>query len=424
MTASVSQAALSNNNDEFSLLHFNIKELTTEKLLDQNDVQVNAAIDIIRKNLSDLISINEIQFDLENVPSLGLPGYKKDQHNMTRLIGRVGAFKSPWFYSFEPANTGRYAKNINPQGEFLKSHSSKTPIYADHESFGIFPAQYSTGLASRYPIVERVILRKLKWKDWNPSILLSTYRLGNNKKISNDIPLFDKNFVDSVIKINGKKVHIITLHTVPAYGFGHPKSANEIRNHDQLTFLDWYLKGKCEPKSKSKVRRCKTPLRPLSKNAYFIAIGDWNTDLYSNDVGARVLQAMDASYDIKLLKPTSNFLGDKKSNAMTFLKSGHDVGALKLRLDYAAVSNNIHVLSSEIVSPDAQFSEFGCELSKKLADNLIPKQQLPDFLYEVVLRRSESNNNKEYCAIRVAKDFMASRKASDHFPLRFKFKLR
>ena len=408
---------------ELSLLHFNIKELTTEKLLDQNNEQVNAAAKIIRDNLTDIISINEIQFDLENIPTIGLPGYTNDLNNMTRLIGKVGVFDNPWFYSFEPANTGRYAKNINTKGEYLKSGSSKTPDYADHENFGIFPAQYSTGLASRYPIIQRVILKKLKWTDWNPEIPLSNYRLANKDKLSKNIPLFDKSFVDSVIQLGSKRIHVITLHTVPAFGFGHARSFNEVRNYDQLAFLDWYLRGRCEPKSISKVKRCKTPIRPLSKNSSFIATGDWNTDIHSNDMGAKVLQSMDSSSVIKLLKPTGDFLGFGKS-AVTYLKSGHDVNDLKLRLDYVAVSDDIDLLSSKIVSPKAEYYQFGCESSQELASELIPKEKLPDFLYQIIKNKLNSNSEQLYCAVRVSKKFVASRKASDHFPLLLKLKVR
>src|SRR5688572_2423807 len=56
------------------IAQFNIRELTTAKLLDSGHRQVEAAVEVISRFDADILSINEIQYDLAGVPEASLPG--------------------------------------------------------------------------------------------------------------------------------------------------------------------------------------------------------------------------------------------------------------------------------------------------------------------------------------------------------------
>lgn len=410
----------------FRFVHYNIKELTTGKLVDAQNAQLNMATRIIRGLGPDLLSINEVQYDLPDVPTTGLPG---TGDNMKRLVERTGltsgmADASPWSYALAPANTGKRALR-KPDGSYATDPNGPGAAgLADVISFGTFPGQYSTGFATRLSIERRTVHTDLKWADWDASLELGTLTLPNDQPAPADMELFDKNFNDTTVLLEGRTAHFITFHTVPAFGFGGSAALNIARNKAQLEFLEWYLLGECDPEnSQSAVKRCETSIRPLVDGTPFIAVGDLNVNWGTPDGGAEALQRMltsDRVHGWRAPNPDFRFqsqVGTDKSY-ITYMSDGVDLGKLQSELDYFIVSKQFRIASGKVAAPLSWFKEHGCHPTKATADAQRTEvaTATPDMAVSVSTRYGDANT-KSYCVVEVSKDFAEYRKGSDHLPV-------
>ena len=206
------------SNNKVRIVHYNIKELNTLKIDDLKNEQILNVQKVLEQHPFDILSLNEIQFDQENIPN------KKANTrgmNLTKLkkILDVEEYQE----TFHRANTGKSAKR-NEAGDFyLQANTKESRRHADQVNFGVFPAQYSTGAIFKYDIISAIILNTLTWKKFNPAINLKKYKSAKGLPLPTKMELFDKNFSDVVIDINGHQVHLILLHTVPSYHFGNKK---------------------------------------------------------------------------------------------------------------------------------------------------------------------------------------------------------
>lgn len=241
------------NPNIFSLLHYNIKELRTEKLNNPKSEQVKSLREFLLDKEFDILSINEIEYAPTNLQKINV--WLKDKEFISEV--------------FIKANTGN------------KSTKDK----ADLVNYGSRPGEYSTGALTKFKVFNKIILDDLKWKDFFKNEDFSTYKISDGSSIPETIELFDKSFSDTTLMINKKQVHLILLHTVPAYGFGNEKSINFLRNQRQLEFLKWYL----NPDGKSKIIN---QIMPLKQNSYFIVVGDLNIDFKKEEEGAKVLNSI------------------------------------------------------------------------------------------------------------------------------------
>jgi endonuclease/exonuclease/phosphatase family metal-dependent hydrolase len=241
--------------------------------------------------------------------------------------------------------------------------------------------------------------------------------------------LFDKNFNDSLVDLDGRTLHAVTFHTVPAFGFGGSDAFNIARNHAQLAFLEWYLLGSCDPAATtSKVRSCQTEIRPLEGKEPFIAIGDLNVDWQSTSPGAAVLKRILAdrrvnnwraeNYDHHFrLDPE-----DKRAHT-TFLSGGgdergdFDLGKLQSELDYWLVSRHFKIEHGRVVAPPSYFKDHGCHATKAPADAARAALSLDPAKYATaVSTRYLDSGARQYCVVSAAKPFQEFRKGSDHLP--------
>ncbi|MEX0798577.1 MAG: hypothetical protein WD025_03995, partial [Bacteriovoracaceae bacterium] len=229
--------------NEFTLLHYNIRELDSKKIGEQ-DLQIKKTAQILRNFQFDIFSLNEIQYDLPGVPNRN---YSSKGENLDKLKGLLGVPAS-WSSSFYPANTGMNAQK-NGRGEYETDPAAPgARDLADPVNFGTLPGQYSTGAIYKFPKTKETVFNKIKWKEFNPNIDLDQFALPSGEPLPENIELFDKNFSDIELNINGETVHLVLLHTVPSFHFGNLKSPNYARNRDQLRFLEWYLTGKTDIK--------------------------------------------------------------------------------------------------------------------------------------------------------------------------------
>lgn len=385
--------AIQKFNPALRVLHYNIYELDSEKLIQEENEQLKAVQFLIEDESFNIFSVNELQFDLPQVPNKSFITYGE---NLNLLMKKVGGHKS-WNTSFHQANTGNQAKKR--KGEFLTPSHKKARNYADPVNYGIFPGQYSTGLATTYEIKEKIVITDLPWKTFNPKAKIYKYRDSKNRKLPKDMPLFDKNFVDTVITVQGKEVHLITLHTVPAYHFGNKLSPNYTRNRDQLRFLEWYLTGITDiDVNPSKFPK---PVASLPEGATFIAMGDWNTDMSNKkNPGSRVLKRM--AKTVHLL-PSQ---GEKTQES-----KGFNPNRLKMTLDYLAYSDDLKLEEFKVIVPDERRLFLGCGKDPLPQKNDDKREHVSYF----------DRKMKKKCHLTISKNFLTAKNASDHFPLTAKF---
>ena len=281
------------DNPTFTLLHYNVKELSATKLLDPENKQATELIKFLNSQEFDILSINELRYDPTVMQILN-----------TKL--ETKKFKGEVFIK---ANTGNKSRPNTP----------------DIVNYGRVPGEYSNGALTKFKILNEVIIQDLKWSDFFKEEDFSSYKLSNNEAIPKEIELFDKSFSDTTLLIEDVQVHLVLLHTVPAYGFGNANSINFLRNQRQLEFLKWYL-------NLDGLSNNKANMKPLSKGSSFIVVGDLNVDYKANTLGAKVLNSIIKNSNTWLPKSKMDFTHPEP----------------KLMLDYIITSKNINATDAKI----------------------------------------------------------------------------
>lgn len=423
-SSSSNKLNFSSNAQPIRFVHWNIKELDSSKL-ERQDQQVVSAANIIRQLKPQLVSINEIQFDVEKANNATKQANEYEwqkQQNMDLLLQSAFSDQYEWNITFAPANTGMRSKP-DENGKYL-SRQPRTPDdplwdLVDQANFGLFPGQYSTGFATTFPISARLIVQDLTWMDWDPTIDLSSFDIGGVK--ADEYELFDKNFNVSWITIEGKELAVITFHTVPAFDFGNPLSPNKERNEAQLSFLEWFLLGQCETDSPSTIRSCKTKLRPLQAGTSFIAVGDFNVALDSDNPGAEVIKRILAS---ELVHDRISEIPGKALEGVphikshdTFFSSGWRLDYSPMQLDYFLVSSDLNIHRLETYFTNPQLMDHGCFSDFSEGDRLKEKLQKDSSRAVQSYVKRISDEERVLCIQTASAEFGELRNASDHFPL-------
>lgn len=367
------------------VFHYNIKELSSAKI-QSSDPQFEAVREVLAMREFDILSVNEIQYDLPGVPS---KEYQTKGQNLKLFARKMNMGLENWNQSFNIANTGLNAKKLKsgnyPDDPALAAHRA----LADQVNFGVFPAQYSTGMLTRYPIKSEVVIRELEWKSFNPSAKLADFRAGDGKPLPVNMALFDKNFSDVTLDVDGKELHMILLHAVPSYHFGNPKSPNYERNRDQLRFLEWYVTGSTD---------IETPLReisPLKAGTNYIIVGDLNASyLDEKSPGGEVLRRLADKLQMWMKAPRYSNEG-----------GGYSSTPFRLMLDYLFVSPQIKVLSGGILASSAARRQLGCGDQKSVD---VPTKGEVLVSYEV---------KGQKCQAIVSELDHRLKEASDHYPI-------
>ncbi len=386
---SISCSHFANKSDnKIRIVHYNIKELDSEKIQKfsrfPNLEQLRSAAKTLRELDPDILSINEMQYDRPGVPTTQFRTEGKNIKQFAKLSGL-----SLPYYSFDPANTGENAKKL--ENNYYPPMGFPNWIeYADLVNFGMFPGQYSSGALSKYKVRDKVVISKLTWKQFNPQIDLSQFADAKGNPLPEDIELFDKNFSDITLKIQGKDVHLVLLHTVPAFGFGNKNTPNFLRNRDQLAFLKWYLTGQPE--------RPDLDIKPLNKETRFIAMGDWNID-YKKEQGGEIIKSLMTQFQPWLENPNSTYIGDNFSQNTDFSAT----------LDYILLSHHFKILNSGILSPDPPLiirSEI-CGNKRNPAKRLAKNRYRVDF----------KNSKNLHCSLELDEKSYRLHTGSDHLPI-------
>ena len=380
----------------YKILHYNIKELASFKLKASPQFEAVKKVlnEILGDQQADIYSINEIQYDLPGVPN---EEFQTQGENLKKLADLIG-IGGPFYTTFNRANTGNNARR-KPDGSY--------PMYpgepggrglADTVNFGVFPSQYSTGGISRHPIIKETVFTKLRWKDFYPKAEIEKYAQENGQPLPQEMELFDKNFTDAVMELDGKKLHVILLHTVPAYHFGNPKSPNYIRNRDQLRFLEWYTTGSTDIEVPKDIG-----IKPLGKDESFVIVGDLNSDIENQEnPGSAVLRRL--ATKTKQWVPVVDFTNESQHFGPK---------PFQLRLDYMFFSRDIEVVKGAIYRPGSERMELGCGVKSAKNAKDDPSRS------KVIVEYKHKNS---LCFSAVNQDYYYSKVASDHFPIWAEFR--
>ena len=259
------------------IAQFNLREMSTDKLVDDTHDQVNAAAEIIGRFAPDLISINEIQYDIRNLPTGGLPGtdptaatpgsFDAGAENARRLADRVKASNPAIDYP-------EVFLTLGNSGFPWTGDTLGQPSYA-LRGWGEWVGRHNTALLSRFPILRdgvRVI-HDFAWEDL-PDNQLATMQRTLGFGAPPGFPLFEKSLNIVPVDVEGATLYMVMLHPVsPAFD-----PINPYRNHDELRGLSLFIRGELPG------------VEPLPTDARFVIIGDLNADPEDGDTVEGAIQ--------------------------------------------------------------------------------------------------------------------------------------
>lgn len=370
------------------VIHYNIKELDSTKIKRPNQ-QLMKVKEILKDLDYNILSLNEVQYDIPGVPTYR---YKTRGENLKKVATFLDSGMEDWSFSFHPANTGALALKKENGSFYSNFKNKKSHDYADKINYGIFPAQYSTGALFDFKKTYEVLVKDLKWREFNPGLKLSRYKQADGKALPKDMELFDKTFSDITINIKGRKVHLILLHAVPAYHFGNKKTPNYKRNADQLRFLEWYLTGKTDFPVELE------HIKPLPTGSTFIAVGDWNTDITNRkSSGSKILRRLLKRFTPWMEKP-----------GITNEAPGFAKKRLKLTLDYIMFSDDLELVKGGVIMPKEERVFMGCNKNEAKFINIPEDRKLVYW---------SPRKSQKRCYVGINKKFYNIKKASDHFPI-------
>lgn len=246
--------------------HYNIKELSTDKLVNEDDDQVNSAVQVIARFSPDIIDINEIQYDIRNTPTRGLPGapssstygdFGDEAQNGQRLADRVAAA--------DPSVTYTETMMFLGNSGFYWEHDDLNSYSYVLRGWGEWKGRFATAVLSRYPILHDQVrvIADFAWEDM-PGNLISRMHDEIGLDVPSGFPLFEKSLNIVPIEIHGQVIYLVLLH--PTASPAELDQINPYRNHDELVALNLFINGELPG------------VEALPDDAKFIISGDLNAD--------------------------------------------------------------------------------------------------------------------------------------------------
>lgn len=352
---------------------FNIKELSTEKLLDVDengkglDKQLQAAAQIIQKIKPDILIINELDHDYKSVSQgLGLNCFRFQEAYLKR--GDEGITYPHVFAA--PCNTGiPTGLDLNNDGVVSDEQNVGSRNYGtDCFGFGTYPGQYAMGLYSKYPIDTNQVrtFQKILWKDLSGNHMPPDYY---DDKAVQIFRLSSKSHWDVPIIINGKKIHLFLSHPTPP-SFDGDEDRNGRRNFDEIKFWVHYLADNQELYDDKNISGGFN-----GENSFLIA-GDLNASMHS-DSRYDDMVAIDQLLNHPKINDTGEWLVSKggwegreegppdywERNTAKFGKD------YRMRIDYLLPSQNIQIVDGGVYWPGSVEDENGHHLAETASDH-------------------------------------------------------
>jgi 3-phytase len=233
----------------FRVATFNIKELSTEKLIDidENGIgqnpQLEAAAEIIRRVRPDVLVLNELDQDYEDVRR-GLAGIDENARRFIEAYLKQGANPIDYPYVFVPPSNKGVLTGFDLDGDGVVSTEADVGSWSyagDCFTWGTHPGAFSLGLLSKYPIdTENVrTFQYFLWKDLPghhmppdhyPEGLEELYRLSS--KTHADVPVI----------FGRDSIHVLISVPTPPQ-FDGPEDRNGRRNFDEIKFWVHYIEN-------------------------------------------------------------------------------------------------------------------------------------------------------------------------------------
>ncbi|HEY5933916.1 MAG TPA: endonuclease/exonuclease/phosphatase family protein [Kofleriaceae bacterium] len=253
------------------IAQFNIRELTTAKLLDANHRQVKAATEIIARFDAEILSINEIQYDLAGVPTADLPGAAQRTLGSVAIDGEPAgnaARLAERIASVDPELDYKYSAMFLGNSGFAFSGNTGGHAELDMRGFGEFPGRFNSALLSKHPILADDVraIHDYRWSAL-PGNSIDEIKTTLGIAIPDDFPLFEKALFIVPVDVDGNVIHFVLAHPVSA-GFS---AMNPYRNRDELRAIALFLSGELPG------------VEPLPDGAHFVVVGDLNADPEDGD---------------------------------------------------------------------------------------------------------------------------------------------
>lgn len=225
---------------------FNIKELTTEKILDVDadgagqHPQLRAAAEIVRVVRPDVLVLQEIDHDYASV-------YEGFEVNARRFMNHyLARSDEPIDYPFSyaaPNNTGRLSgHDLDNDGHIAAAEDRGTRRFGgDSQGYGEYPGQYSMAVLSRFPVdaLAARTFQRFLWRDFVGHHIPEGYYTDDELA---DLRLSSKSHWDLPLTIDGRPLHLWISHPTPPV-FDGPEDRNGRRNFDEIGFWVAYLDG-------------------------------------------------------------------------------------------------------------------------------------------------------------------------------------
>jgi hypothetical protein len=350
---------------QVKVAHFNIKELTTKKLLDADDEQATAATQLVARIGADIVCFNEMQFDIDGTPTASMPGAPKTTtwggfdggaENARRFADRVA--------THDPAAT--YAETIHGVGNsgFYWEGDDLGQYFYVLRGWGEFEGRFNTACISKLPILrdQARIVSDIAWEDL-PESTIALMKEETGFDVPAGFPLFEKGLHIVPIDVGGEVLWLVLLHPVaPAFD-----PINTYRNFDELRALRLFLDGAL------------AGVEPLPPDAKVLVMGDLNADPEDGDsIEGAIQQVLEAP----MLEPWMPVgAGTKGTNGQhnSYLSGcGNDDGVVvedpttkfQLQLDYMLPSKALGApLDGAIFFPDFETEREDFDLACRASDH-------------------------------------------------------
>ena len=344
---------------EIRLGLFNIKELSTKKLMETDSAgiginsQLVAARDIIQQIRPDILVINEIDHDWDAVAQ----GESLLENPQRFLHNYLQQGKQPLEYAYiyaAPCNTGFLSGfDLNNDGVIATEADRGGRGYGDDcYGYGAYPGQYSMALFSKYPIDSTAVrtFQKFLWKALPGNHLPHDFYSPEEIAI---LRLSSKSHWDVPIEIDGTELHVLLSHPTPPV-FDGPEDRNGRRNFDEIKFWNAYISGGTGLYDDT------GNATPFSAKAQFVIIGDLNASTRNPAVYDSV-KAIDQLLKNPRVQESGPFLTSKGAlrgvtagapdffeRATTEFRPGD-----KHRIDYILPSTGIKIIQGGVYWPDS-----------------------------------------------------------------------
>jgi 3-phytase len=359
-------------NEIIRIAHFNIKELTTDKINDVDDNrigqdnQLKAAARIIQQIHADILLIQEIDHDYTrtNAEDVDYAATARDFMEHYLMSGDYSiSYKQ--IYS-APCNTGILSGlDLNNDGIIARETDSGATIYgADCYGWGVYPGQYSMALYSNLTIDTAHIrtFQKFLWKDMpNHLIPLDYYSADAIEKLR----LSSKSHWDIPIQYGDTEFHLFIAHPTPSV-FDGAEDRNGRRNFDEIRFWKLYLERNEHVYDDQGIKS------GYQSSAPFIIAGDLNADpsaavaYYEQNSISQLLTHPKIQNTTDFLVSAGSGEGREDTETHFTAKFSRDN---RMQIDYLLTSPAIRVIDGGVFWPHSEQDSENHQLAEIASDH-------------------------------------------------------